>query len=372
MLNDPAQASSVRYPRGIVKIGGKTFNSDGSDNVTSAMLPMDGWLEWRVENNVEFQADTFEVSFAVSGLPANRGTDWFAQQQEIEVEIFAGFPADPENYDAGQLQSLIYGLADGMEFEPVRRTIRLYGRDMTAKMIDAKTTEVFLNQTASGVANTLAAKYGMTPVVTTTTTKTGRFYELVHAHLHHARSEWDLLTYLAQQEQFVVYVKGRELHFEPAPSANSDPYVLQWNNAPFDFNGTRLEFHRGLNLSKGIQVTVQSANQRGKTISAIYPKSAGSNAQKYVYKFANLSPEKALQKAQALYAEIMRHEVRLDAAMPGDNLLTIANLIKVTGTGTDFDQIYYPLNIRRSMSTDDGYRMEVCARNQSPQTQVSL
>lgn len=372
MLNDPAQASSVRYPRGIVKIGGKTFNSDGSDNVTAAMLPMDGWLEWRVENNIEYQADTFEVSFAVGALPANRGADWFAQQQEIEVEIFAGFPAYPENYDAGQLQSLIYGLADGMEFDPVRQIIRLYGRDLTAKMIDAKTTEVFLNRTASDVANLLASKYGLTPVVTTTTTKTGRFYELVHAHLHHARSEWDLLTYLAQHEQFVVFMKGRELHFEPAASVNSDPYVLQWNNEPFDFNGTRLEFHRGLNLAKGIKVTVQSANQRGKSISATYPKSAGSNAQKYIYKFANLTPEKALQKAQALYAEIMRHEVRLDAGLPGDNLLVTNSIIKVAGTGTDYDQIYFPLTIRRSMSEDDGYRMEVCARNQSPQTQVSL
>lgn len=373
MLNDPGKTSDVRHPRAIVKIGGKTFNSDGSDNVVTGMMPLAGWIEWRVENNVQYQADSFEISFAVGALPADRGVDWFALQQEIEVEIFAGFPADPESYDAGELQSLIYGIVDGIEYEPVSRKIKMHGRDLTAKMIDSRTTEVFVNRTASDIATLMATKYGLTPVVKATTIKAGKFYELVHAHLHHARSEWDLLTFLAQQEQFVVYIQGRELHFEPLPDLNSDQYVLQWSDADaHSFNGTRLEFMRGLNLAKGIQVTVQSFNQRGKTITAIYPKSCGSNAQKYSYRFANLTPEKALQKAQSLYTEIMRQEVRLSASMPGDNLMNTNILLKVTGTGTAFDQIYYPLTVNRSMSADDGYRMDMSARNQSPQSQVTL
>jgi hypothetical protein len=372
MLNDPAQVSEVRQPRAVVKIGGSTFNSDGSVNVATAPARMDGWVEWRVENNVFYQADRFDITFAVSALPADRGIDWFAQQQEISVEIFAGFPADPDNYDAGQMQSWIYGLADGMEFDPVRRTIHLHGRDLTAKMIDAKTTAVYVNRTASDIATMLATKYSLTPKVTTTTTNAGKYYELVHAHLHAARSEWDLLTFLAQQEQFVVYMLGRELHFEPMPDLNSDPYMLQWGTAPLTFNGSSLRFERGLTLAKGIQVTVQSFNLRGKAITAKYPKAPGSNAQQFTYRFANLSPEKALQKAQALYHEIIRHEVNLAASMPADNILTTRNILKVAGTGTAYDQIYYPATVRRSMSVDEGYRMEVSAKNQSPQTQVSL
>lgn len=372
MLNDPGQASEVRQPRGVVKIGGSTFNSDGSVAVGSAPVRVDGWVEWRVDNNNFYQADHFEVSFAVSALPADRGIDWFAQQQEISVEIFAGFPADPDNYDAGELQSWIYGLADGIEFDPVRRVIHMHGRDLTAKMIDAKTTNVYVNRKASDVAKTLAAKYGLTPVVTNTTTNVGKYFEIMHAHLHVARSEWDLLTYLAQQEQFVVYMLGRELHFEPMPDLNSNPYVLQWGDAPLTFNGSSLRFERGLTLAKGIQVTVQSFNQHGKTITAAYPKASGSNSQKYSYRFANLSPEKALQKAQALYHEIVRHEVKLTASMPADNLLTTRNIIKMVGTGTGYDQTYYPDHVRRSMSFDGGYRMDVTAKNQSPQTQVTL
>ncbi len=372
MLNDPAQASEVRQPRAVVKIGGSTFDSDGSVSVGTPHAPIEGWIQWRVENNFFYQADRFDVTFAVSSLPADRDADWFSRQQEISVEIFAGFPADPDNYDAGQLRTWIYGLADGVEFDPVRRTIHLHGRDLTAKMIDAKTTEVFVNRTASDIAIKLAEKYGLTPRVTATKTKAGKYYELVHAHLNVARSEWDLLTFLAQQEQFSVYMVGRELHFEPMADANSEPYMLQWGEAPFTFRGSSLTFDRGLTLAKGIQVTVQSFNLLGNAVTATYPKKAGSNAQQFNYRFANLSPEKALQKAQALYHEIVRHEVNLHASMPADDILTTRNILKVAGTGTAYDQIYYPSSVRRSMSVEEGYRMDVSAKNQSPQTQVSL
>lgn len=366
------QQSTQRHPRGLVKIGGTTFHSDGSPDVESMSLDMPGWLEWSVENNTFYHADTFSVSFAVSALPENRKEDWFAKQQEISVEIFAGFPDNPEQYGTADLQSLIYGMADGVEFDPVARTIHLHGRDLTAKMIDTKITDVFLNRTASDIATSLATKYDLTPKITPTTILSGNSYEWVNAHLHHGKSEWDLLAYLAQQEQFLVYMYGHELHLEPLPDANSDPYVLQWQNDPFQFNGVSLKFERGLTLAKGAQVTVRSFSQKGgKPVTAIYPKTAASNAQQYNYRFANLTPEKANQKAQALYAEIVRHEVNFHAELPADNDLSTRSIIKVTGTDTAYDQNYYPASVSRSMSLDGGYKMEISAKNQSPQTEVA-
>lgn len=366
-----SQQSSSRQPRGLVKIGGTTFNrSDGSIDVASMSLNMPGWLEWSVENNTYRHADTFSVSFAVSALPDNRKEDWFAKQQEISVEIFAGFPADPEQYGTADLTSLIYGMADGVEFDPVARTIHLHGRDLTAKMIDTKITDVFLNRTASDIANLLAAKYDLTPKITPTTIKSGNSYELVNAHLHHGKSEWDLLAYMAQHEQFLAYMSGRELHLEPLPDQNADPYILQWQNDPFQLNGMSMKFERGLTLAKGAQVTVRSFNQKsGKAIKAVYPQNAASNAQQYNYRFAHLTSQMANQKAQALYAEITQHEVNFHAELLADNNLTTRNVIRVTGTGTAYDQLYYPASVSRSMSFDGGYKMQISAKNQSPQIQ---
>jgi phage protein D len=373
MLNDPNQPSEARRPRGVVKVGGVIFNGDGSASVTTAPMPLPGWIEWDVHNNGFYQADRFSVSFAVNALPTDHKEDWFAQQQEINVEIFAGFPADPENYDASQLQSLIYGMVDEVEYDPVARVIHLSGRDMTAKMIDAKTTAVYVNRKSSDIATMIATKYGLNPKVTPTAKMAGKYYELVHAHLHHQRSEWDLLCFLAQMEQFSVYVSGHDLHFEPLPVDTAEPYVLQWQSNPFTFNGTHLRFMRSLTLAKGAQVTVQSFSQKtGKVINQVYPTGAASNAQKYIYRFANLNAEQALQKAQALHKEITLHEVKLSAEMPADNILTAQNTLQVVGTGTVYDQKYFPDEIRRSMSMDRGYTMSVSAKNHSPQTQVTM
>lgn len=371
MLNDPNKPSEARTPRSIVQVGGSTFRIDGSPDVTSLPVRMTGWIEWSVENNAFNAADTFSISFAVSGLPDNRREDWFAQQQEISVEIFAGFPVNPDNFDASQLKSLIYGMVDEMDFDPVARTIRLSGRDLTARMIDTKNTGVWLNTASSDVAKALAGKYGLNAVVTPTTAKSGKYYDQVNANIQLQRSDWDVLSCLARMERYDVYVSGHDLHFEPTPDASKiDPYILQWRNNPFVFNGTGLNFSRSLTLSRGAQVTVKSFHQRGRTIIRSYPVSVASNVQQYNYTIANLSSDQAYREAQVLHGEITQHEVKMSVSLPADNDLTTANIIQVTGTGTAYDQKYYPDAVTRGMSSDGGYTMSVTAKNHSPQTEV--
>lgn len=369
MSNDSSKP--FRQPRGIVKIGGSTFNADGSSHTTSPPMHMPGWTEWEVENNAFSAADTFRVSLAVAGLPDNRTEDWFASQQEINVEIFAGFPTDPERFGAGELTSLIYGLTDEVEFDPVARVIHLSGRDLTAKMIDTRNTHLWLNKVSSTVATDLAKKYGLNAVVTQTESKIGKYYDHVNANIQREHSDWDLLTWLARREKYVVYVSGHDLHFGPkADAVTAEPYILQWQDSPFAFNGTSLNFSRSLNLARGVQVTVKSFHQRHGTLSRSYPASMNGNAQQYNYNIPNLHSEQAYQRAKALHAEIAQHEVQLSAALPADNELTVANVISVVGTGTAYDQKYYPDAIVRRMSPDGGYTMNISGKNHSPQTEV--
>lgn len=371
MLNDPNVLSEARRPRSIVQVGGATFRVDGSPDVTSLPAPMPGWIEWEVENNVFNEADKFSISFAVSGLPDNRQEDWFAQQQEISVEIFAGFPADPDNFDASQLTSLIYGMVDEMDFDPVSRTIHLSGRDLTARLIDSNVTTTWLNRASSDVATEIAGKYGLNPQVTPTNAMSGKYYDQVVVNIQRQRTDWDLLSCLARMEKYDVYVSGHDLYFEPSPNASEiEPYVLQWQNSPFVFNGISLNFSRSLTLARGAQVTVRSFHQRGQTITRSYPESVAGNVQQYNYAIANLSSEQAYQEALTLHGEITQHEVKMSVSLPADNDLTTANVLLVTGTGTAFDQKYYPDSVTRRMSFEGGYTMSVSAKNNSPQTEV--
>lgn len=350
-----------------------TTSSAGSDVVSLAQeVP---FVEFEVTNNTLYQADTFFVSFAVSALPANRGADWFAAQQEIKVRIYAGFPANPDKPNTDELKNWIYGKADSVEYDPVARVIYLSGRDFTAQMIDTKTTERYINNTASEIATIISSKYGLgTTNIVATTTKAGNYYQIDHAQLSNQRSEWDLLCYLAQQEQFRVYVRGEDLYFEPLPDKTAEPYALQWNFADtYQFNGTRMRFSRNLTLARGAQVTVRSWNQKTKKLVAVvYPSTAAANAQKYIYNIANLTQEQALAQAQALHKQVTQHEVNMQADLPADDILTAQNIISVTGTGTAYDQTYYPSSVSRRMSMDQGYTMSVIAKNHSPQNEVQL
>jgi hypothetical protein len=93
--------------------------------------------------------------------------------------------------------------------------------------------------------------------------------------------------------------------------------------------------------------------------------------QVYSYTIPGLTKQEALVKAQALLSEISKHEMRLEAHLPADNILTAQTLVTVQGTGTPFDQVYFPDSVIRSMD-DGGYRMQLAAKNHSPETTVTL
>lgn len=370
MLNHVPAFADARQPRHLVKV---------NDEITA------GVESFEVDNNTFYQADTFRVCFAIASLPPDRGPDWWASQSEITIEIFAGFPGDAERFTSAELESLIYGLVDDVTLEPATGKVVVSGRDMTSAFIDAKTTEKWVNQTSSSIATALAFRHGLNPVVTDTTTRTGRYYEIDHARLTEQRTEWDLLTWLAHEEGFSVYVKGRDLHFEPKTSPDADPYLLQWIPPSDDrghpyFNGKSIEFSRNLTLARGVVVSIRSWNGKsGKAFSVSFPTNkakgtapgkASPAAQVFPYTIPGLTPEQALQKAQALHKAITAQEVKLSATLPADNLLEVTKIIKVVGTGTAFDQVYYPESINRSMSIYEGYIMRISAKNHTPESVV--
>lgn len=367
MINQIPAIAEGRQPRAIIKING---------------IAVDGWIHWEVQNNSFYQADTFSVSFAVSLLSNAYSVDWFSAQTVIAIEIFAGFPNNADSFTQAELTSLIYGNVDSVSYNPVSTIIELSGRDLTYKLIDEKTTQKYPNQTASEIATSIAKTHGLTPVVTKTKAKSGTFYQIDHARLNDTNSDWDLLTYLANQEGYRVYVKGQSLYFEPDTSATAEPYILHWQLPNQDsaypvFNGMSLDFSRNLNIAKGSVVTVRSWNSKQKkafnvsyptkSAKGIAPGKASAPAQVYSYTIAGLTPEQALQRAQTLYKNIVQHEMKMQVSLPADNILMPTSVIKFEGTNTSFDQLYYPESVTRTMSIDDGYMMTISAKNHSPE-----
>src|SRR5262249_2312672 len=151
-----------------------------------------------------------------------------------------------------------------------------------------------------------------------------------------ATTEWDLLVYLARQEDFDVFVQGQTLHFQPAAQSDERRVVLR----PEDAVDLRLE--RSLTLARGIEVVVKSWNSRSNSGFVQRAHAVGDNGsqrsrrdrQQFILVQPNLTPDAALRLAQRKLTELTRHERIARISMPGELTLSPRSTIALQGTGT--------------------------------------
>lgn len=357
---------TTRQPRALVRLNGSA---------------VPGCKEFTVTNNSFYEADTYHLVFAASKLPVSNNAIWLAEQTETFVEILAGFPSNPQTPAPNELTSFIYGRIDDLEFDPVEQTMTLTGRDLTGALIDAKIASEYTNKKSSDIATLLAKAHGLTPNVTATHTNVGTYFEQDTMQLQAGRSEWDLLSFLAREEGFVTYVAGQTLYFGPDQTGTGSALALNYVaptfvGGPPSGNFTDITFSRSQTVVKGISVTVRSAGRYNPTVTRSYPTAprgtaAGKSspygaATAYYYNMpAGSTPQQVEQKAQKLYNEIIQHAMKMKVRMPADVTTDPTTTINFTGTGTAFDQTYFPRVVTRHMSLD-GFTMEIEAQNNSP------
>jgi hypothetical protein len=363
-INDPTKAEGVRTPRAKVFLSGKE-------------IP--GLLEAEVTSNSSYNADKFTAHFSLYADPAY-GPDWWGQQTSLLLDI--QFSTDGQNFT-----SMIIGEVDHMALQPQGGIVTVDGRDLTGRLIDNKTVEAFRNKTSSEIAETLAARRGLTPDVTATTTKVGRYYDVDHDRMQHnefssAHTEWDLLTMLAQFEQFDVWVTGTTLHFKKVADIEAqDPYEVVWqtqDGAPPWSNVMGMRLERSLTLAKDVVVAIRSFNSNKKTGFTMYSPSGfrqaaiqSGKAQMFTFLAPNLSRTDAQDLANKRREEISRHEKLLHFNRPADLTLDARNVVKLRGIGANsWDQIYYISSVTRRFSTHTGLMMDVACKNKSTNSQA--
>ena len=214
-LNNPTQSIiDVYQPRLSIQLNGQD-------------LPMA--LSADVTTNNWYQADRASAEFSLFNDP-NFGAKFWGSQDTMLLDI---------RYVLGQAApvSLILGQVDHIDIDWLAGKVRLEMRDLTSNFIDHRTYGSFLNKTSSQIATELATKYGMQADVDTTSTPVGRYYESEHdevsdGEFNKSITEWDLLTFLAQNEgdattSFNVWVTGQTLHFKKAtPIDTSNPWII--------------------------------------------------------------------------------------------------------------------------------------------------
>jgi len=302
--------------------------------------PLYGVISLEIEQVAYFAADRFTVTVALGrGLLADAAYVASFGLQTITIGVAVS---------AAGYVNLLTGQIDNIRLDLLANTATLTGRDLSARLIDAEISETYANQTASQIATTIAARHGLTPNVTATTTPVGQYYELDHARSALSAnsrngSEWNLLAALAQAENFVISVTGTTLNF--GPLAAGAPMLLTPQNCI------------GLNLDIAATIpssaTVKSWNTRNK---AVVTQTAGTDsAGSTTLIRPNLTSSQASNLAANHLAVLAQHATILKAEIPGELALTPASPILLSGTNTGLDQTYVIDAITRSIDTKTGF-----------------
>ena len=334
--------------------------------VTADGVPVRGAFAAQATNTNHAGADRFRARAALHADPA-MGVAFWSAAEGVSIAVAFGLN--------GAAITPIEGLIDRVEVDLVGGVVLLEGRDRTAALIEARTSEAFANQTSSEIAMALAGRHGLGAQVMPTTTPVGRYWQLEHDRVTldrfaAARTEWDLLLGLAAREGFDVWVRGRTLFFQP-PAADGDALVVR-AAAPASVSGLRLE--RSLTLARDIEVTVRSWNSKlaqGFTETARATRDgagggrSGRDLLRYSYVVPDLLPDAARALALRHLRELSAHERVIEAEMPGDLTTDVRAALRVEGTGSDWDQDYVIDEVTRRYDARGGFSQSVRARNVS-------
>ncbi|HEV2917560.1 MAG TPA: hypothetical protein VGW78_07505 [Candidatus Babeliales bacterium] len=346
------------------------------------------WEDIEIQTTTFFVADNFRMTIPLNGQNPILDLAYWSAITQVTVKIYIGLVANPNSWTLQDLQLFMTGNTDTIEIDPLSARIVLSGRDLTSNFIDSKISNIYPNQSAASIVTQLAQKHGLNYQVTPTSGNVGRIFNNITTNAQNLLSkevtEWDLITSLAQQSGYVAFMIGDTFYFQPFPSDEASAYILNYALPTFSggsptFPGMGIAFRRSLTLSNTINVTVTSPvnPQNGQSVigTATYKRRASSyvnvptppsdEEQNYSFTIPGLTQTQAQQQAQTLAQNIGLHEIQGFCTLPGDNLLLKNSLIKVTGTNSALDQIYYVDNITRRLSVESGYMMQVAFKNSS-------
>ncbi len=244
--------------------------------------------------------------------------------------------------------TLLTGQIDNVRMDFLDRVVQLCGRDLSARLIDSEISETFMNETSSQIVERIALRHGLTPNVTPTSTPVGQYYELDHARSilginSRTANEWDLLTKLAQLENFDLSVAGIILNFNPATAGS----LIMLNVR--DCIGISIDAAKTLPTA----TTVKSWNTRQKR--ALTQDSGTKDRRGTTLIKPNLTTEQALELATYHRRCLMQHSLILDAKIPGEFNMVPASSVLLIGTSAMLDQVYVVDSVVREVTMHGGF-----------------
>lgn len=377
-INNPYLSHSVTRPRGRLVINDIPVATLVSASVTTANHRSADTMSARIVIGYNLALPTLpgDPNFP----PAWWGTD-APKSAIVSVELSVTDASRPEGVNAWV--PVFVGTIDHCHVELFSGVVDITARDLSSRFIDAKTREVFKNQTSSDVIKTLAGRRGLGADVTPTATPVGRIYQLEHDRITldssaSTTTEWALMMRLAQEEGYDLWVdpRTRKVNFHPyvkLDDTNANVFLVHAEAAtpvrPYPVSNAKdLRIDRNFALAKDIVVVVKSWDGRkAQSVHARYPGNAKAGATEYVIVRGGLDPAKATALAQDTWRDLVAHELLADFEIVGETVMDARTLVRITGTGTAWDTLLYVNTITRNITFEGALTQSVTVKNQSPQ-----
>jgi hypothetical protein len=370
-----APASIVRKPRA---------------RITANQIPI-SYERVEVVNTFDHQSDSFTVHLPLFDQNAALDWTWWAAQPDIEIAVSVGFADEQGNL--GALTQLIVGPVERVELVPLPEArahsqfsdqgayLAVTGGDYSRAFMNSPITteELGQNLPSRQIMQNIAANH---PQVTLDLSQAGSDvgtpYDQLTGRLFLHRSEWDVLTGLADHEGWRLRMDGTTLVVGPAAAPDAaQPYPIFYapRTAGQVVQPTVLSLHliHAKNIASGVDVIVEAHDAKSGTqarAKAHSMRAATTMAGRATYTFNHpgMTQAQAQQSAEAHADQIAKYEYSIDFMLPGDPTLTVERMIALSGTGTAFDQSYYITQIAHVLDMTLGYEMTVVAQNSLPGT----
>lgn len=316
-------------------------------------------LDIRLENTLYLAADSFEVTLRNDFLLS----DWFRKQQE--VKIYFGYVQNPESWNKAELAHLLTGRIDGVKPEwSGKKIVKLIGRDYSAPMIDTEYSIAFENQTSSQIADFIAKKYNLKPIITNTGA-------IADKELMANKKEWEVLQALADLEGFVCYVtKDKELYFGPRQETDEALAAKLYNAGPGQVNCTinfddasvgvvnKVTVRHWLGANKSL-IEASAVNQN--LLSAM----GGQVKERIVYESKAKTTALAQEYAEKKLKEWSRNVVTAEGVCALNPDMVAERKVLCQGFGR-FEGEYYLNQVTHNLSKSDGAKTEFNLTNLRP------
>lgn len=398
-LKDQGNRRSTSKPRSIVRLDGKSVN----------------FLNWTVNLNSTHEADDFTITLPfkmantgskgyLSATPAY--ASYLFTSSDVLVEVFVGFPKNPDKFQTTDLVRIMYGYMDTAEldFSDQGETVVLTGRNKMGPFIDTKSTVKYQNMTSSAVADMLADKHGLDIVMAPTYTLTGKYFQGDTTALNKDVTEWDLLVFLADQEGYDVRVWDNTLYFAPFETiignVTTDGLNYAWGQNVMEltisrsphaakditvevhsFETTKTKHVHAVSKKKRVTTTASTSSTpttrkvttiktgptvtyttHTKAIKAIAKSSNGGSSTSYTerYYFPGLTQDQAQKKAKAILNQLSKLEITGTMKVTGNEKLTVDRLLQIKGLGTGLSTNYYVRKASHNFDiSNGGYEVDV-------------